>query len=70
MTECNMLKHRIEESGITLTFLAKQLSIDRATLYNKLNGITEFKASEITIISRLLNLTTDERDEIFFFLSL
>ncbi len=67
MTECNMLKQKIEDSGLTFAFLSKHLNIDRATLYNKVNGITEFKASEIAIISKLLNLSVEERDRIFFY---
>ena len=56
----------IEESGMTLTALAKKLSISRESLYNKINRKTEFTASEIGKMSSALHLTNEARDAIFF----
>lgn len=60
------LKKAIEESGLPISFIAKKLSITREGLYKKINGDTEFKASEIVNISGILQLSTKERDAIFF----
>lgn len=46
--------------------IARKAEISRETLYNKLKGVGEFKASEITGVTKALNLTTEERDAIFF----
>lgn len=61
-----LLNKKIQESGITLIAIAKKLGILRETLYSRLNGKTEFKASEILRISQVLNLSSTERDRIFF----
>lgn len=60
------LKKAIEESGLPISFIAKKLSITREGLYKKINGDTEFKASEIVNISGILHLSPGERDAIFF----
>ena len=66
MVNMGVLKNRIEESGLTMTSLARKSKIRRETLYNRLNGIGEFTASEIVGISEALYLTKEDRDFIFF----
>jgi len=61
-----LLNERIRESGMTMIAIAKKLGILRETLYSRLNGKTEFKASEILKISQVLNLSNVDRDRIFF----
>ncbi len=65
MTDIALLKKKINESGMTMTAIAKKSNILRETLYNRLNGIGEFTAREIVALTATLNLTADERDEIF-----
>lgn len=59
------LKKAIDDSGMTMTAIAKKSGIARETLYNRLNGIGEFTASEIVGLSYVLKLTKRQRDEIF-----
>ncbi|TLN26715.1 helix-turn-helix transcriptional regulator [bacterium] len=66
MTNTAKLRDAINRTGISITFVANSLGITREGLYNKLNGETEFKGSEIAAMAKLLNLSTKERDEIFF----
>jgi predicted transcriptional regulator len=54
------------EKGITKTEIASALGIDAATLYRKLNGISDFKRQEIEIIRSRLGLTVNEAEAIFF----
>ena len=61
-----MLVAKIEASGRSKSEIAEMLGITRQGLYNKLSGETEFKSSEIKILSMLLSLTPEERDHIFF----
>lgn len=66
MVDMQLLEKRIEESGMTVVAVAKKSGILRETLYNRLRGVGEFKASEIAGLSNALNLTSKERDQIFF----
>lgn len=65
MTNVNALKKCIESRGMTMTFVAKKSGILRETLYNRFKT-GNFKISEISALSQVLNLSKDERDEIFF----
>lgn len=64
-TNNKRLRQKIDKSGLTITHLANKMSISRESLYNKLNGDTEFKASEIVSLATILGLTPKQRDEIF-----
>lgn len=65
MTDFDELKKKIDDSGMTMTAIADKANILRATLYNRLNGVGEFSASEIVALSSVLHLTKAERDHIF-----
>ena len=65
MTNTDMLKKAIEESGLKLSYIAEKLGISRAGLRNKLQNKTEFTESEIIKLSQLLNLNSEARDQIF-----
>lgn len=66
MLNAEKLKQVIDERGISITKLVKSLGITRESFYNKLNGVTEFKASEILKTTKALNMNRDTRDAIFF----
>ena len=66
MTDTKKLNDAILESGIKITAIANKLGISREGFYKKLNNETEFKASEISAMQRILGLTNKKRDEIFF----
>jgi len=66
MTNTLLLKDTIDESGMTMTAIAQKSELTRETLYNKVNGKTEFTASEILKIRKVLGLTKKQQEEIFF----
>lgn len=66
MTDSKKLGDEITESGITITAIARKIGITREGFYKKLNNETEFKASEIIALQKILNLSNEKRDEIFF----
>lgn len=66
MTKSKLLRSCIDNSGLKLYYIAEQLGINRFTLRKKIDGETEFKASEVAILSELLNLTGEQTNEIFF----
>ncbi len=65
MTNVIALKKRIEDSGMSMTYVAEKSGILRETLYNRMKT-GDFKLSEICALSKVLNLSRDERDSIFF----
>lgn len=65
MVNTEKLKGIIKESGMSMTAIAAKSGIVRETLYNRLNGIGEFTASEITGLTQTLHLSRSERDDIF-----
>lgn len=66
MTDTILLRKVINRSGISITFLAKKLGLSREGFYKKLNGETEYKASEIFKLQKILHLDDRTRDKIFF----
>ena len=60
------LDSAIYESGLKLEAIAKKMGINRVSLWNKIQGRTEFKVSEITSLAKILNLSAEQRDDIFF----
>lgn len=65
MTDIELLKQKIKDSGMTVTAVSKKSGILRETLYNRMNGKGEFTASEIVALTDVLDLTRVERDKIF-----
>lgn len=66
LVKLDLLNNKIKDSGMTVVSVARKTGVSRETLYNKLNGSVEFKASEILSISDALGLSVKERNEIFF----
>lgn len=65
MTDFNLLRDRITDSGMTMVSIADKSGIERTTLYNRLKGVGEFTAPEIVGLTKALHLTKQERDKIF-----
>lgn len=66
LVNTRLLEETIHNSGMTMVAIAEKTGILRETLYNKLRGTSEFKASEISNLSKVLRLSAEERDNIFF----
>ena len=67
MTDTKMLNNYIEDSGIKKGKIAKTLGITRTALWQKMNNKRDFKASEISAICSLLDITSLEVKERIFF---
>ena len=65
MPNTEELKRRINDSGMTVMAISEKTGINRATIYNRLNGRGEWMASEIVRISDVLRLTPEEKVQIF-----
>lgn len=66
MTNFDLLREKIEDSGMTMVAIAKKSGILRETLYNRMKGVGDFTASEMLAIADVLNLTKKDREAIFF----
>lgn len=69
MTNTQLLRKKMEQSGYKLRFIAAKLGISYQGFLNKVKNKTEFTASEIYILFNLLDMTDAERDAIFFTLN-
>lgn len=66
MTNTSLLDQYIEKSGYKKSFIARQLGITAYGFTLKVNNKSEFKANEITILCKLLKISTKDREAIFF----
>lgn len=61
-----MLEAKTKEAGLTNEKISKELQIDPVTYYRKKRGESDFFRGEIQIIRKLLKLTQEEVEKIFF----
>jgi len=66
LTDSNLLREQVEKSGLKYQYIAEKLDLSRYGLMIKIEGKTEFKASEIRKICNILKINNDLRDLIFF----
>lgn len=66
MTDTYRLKSAIQNAGLKYYKVAEKLGLTRYGLKKKIENDSEFKASEIVILTKLLKLTKEDRDKIFF----
>lgn len=59
------LRAEIARKEITNRTISRELGISEQAFYNKMNGTSEFKESEIKGIVRVLGLTAADVDRIF-----
>ena len=60
------LKGKLVSQDITLKALAKHIGISYIALYRKMKGLSSFTVPEIESISKLLKLSAEEMNYIFF----
>lgn len=65
LANMKLLREKIDDSGMTMVAISKKSGILRETIYNRLNGVGDFTASEIVSLTATLQLTKEERDDIF-----
>ncbi len=66
MVNTELLREKIDSSGVKITFLAKEIGITYMALTNKMNKKVDFKCEEAGTIKKVLRLTDEEVKEIFF----
>lgn len=63
--EIKKLKIKMLETDNTIESLANQMGISRQALHRKMK-IGKYSLNDVIAISQVLNLTPEERNEIFF----
>ena len=66
MTNTLELELAIKRAGLTKREIAKRLNLSENGLYLKIDNKTEFKASELFALTKMLNLSGNEMEVIFF----
>lgn len=66
MTNSELLKKRMEDSGYKLRFIAQRIGLTYQGMMNKVNNKHDFTVREIQGLCDLLNISKPEREEIFF----
>lgn len=66
MTNTDALREKIRESGYKMVFVAKKIGLTYQGFLKKLNNNSEFRANEIQGLCELLNISTPEKESIFF----
>lgn len=66
MVNINKLKAKMVENEINASQLASKLGLDRGTVYRRFNDGENFSIKEASEIARILKLTADEFNDIFF----
>lgn len=66
MTNTELLKKKIKDSGFKLTYLAKTCGITYPCLLGRLKGESEFRANEMRLLSELIKLSDSDKLAIFF----
>lgn len=67
MTNSDLLKQVIEESGLKIGFIASFVGISRQLLWKKVNNLTPFNQYEIDKMCEVLKITSLRQKESIFF---
>ena len=67
VTNTRLLIEKINASGYKRSYIAKALGLTAYGLANKIQNVTEFKASEINALCELLKIEKPEEKEAIFF---
>lgn len=66
MTDTNRLKQLISDSGLKMSYICERIGVTYSTLRRKITNESDFTATEISILSQLLDLSEQDRSAIFF----
>lgn len=67
MTNTELLKRIINESGLKISFIADKVGIPRQTLWKKINNKSSFNQNEIAAMCDVLKITKLKDKEAIFF---
>lgn len=62
----NLFRAKVVAMGLTLEEVARRMGINPSTLDRKMSGNSDFTRNEIQILRKMLSMTADDCDNIFF----
>lgn len=65
MTNTELLRQKIKDSGLKLSYIAYKLGLSYPSLSKKINGHMRFWQNEIVILAEILRLSDREVVDIF-----
>ena len=66
MTNTSLLEQYLEKSGYKKAYIAHQIGLTAYGFARKVNNESEFKASEMVILCKLLKINAKDKEAIFF----
>ena len=67
MTDLDLLREKVEQSGLKNSFIAEKLGISKAAWYKKLKGQNKLTTEEVQGLCEVLHITSlREKEDIFF----
>ena len=66
MFDRKIFRSKVVAAGMTLEAVAKEMDINPSTLDRKMSGVSDFTRKEMQILRKILNLSAEEMDGIFF----
>ena len=66
MVDTELLQVEMRSRGYTLERIALELGRSRTCIFNKIHNKSEFRASEVNKIARVLKLSKAQTNRIFF----
>lgn len=66
MLDQDKFRYYVKKSGHTLDSVANEIGVNPATLSRKIAGESDFKRNEIQLLRALLQLSSEEAEDIFF----
>lgn len=67
MTNSELLKEYIKNSGLKLSYIAQEMKISRAALHRKINNLSSFNQYEMEVLCKILDVKTLKEKEAIFF---
>lgn len=67
MTNTELLKKKIKDSGLKVAYIAESIKLSRAGLYKKINNDSQFNQYEIEGLCKLLDVKSLSEKELIFF---
>ena len=66
MVNTSVLDLKIEQSGLRTSYIIEKIGISKQAFYKKKENKTPFRIAEMYVLSDLLNLSDQEKQNIFF----
>lgn len=66
MVDTKLLREKIAKRNMTISDVAAQMNVDKATLYRRISSPETFTIGEVLEISKILNLPHADSIAVFF----